>query len=151
MNPRTRTLAALLVLAAACAAPAASATEGWGYEMWGELMSPFCPGRTLADCPSPQAEQLRLWILMQEAAGRSHDDVEAELLERFGDDIRAAPRAEGFGLTAYAVPVLVFLAGGAIVALFLRRQTRRAAVAPAPPPEGLDPELERAIDDEFAR
>lgn len=151
MKPVARILG-VLALAAVFAAPAgAPAAEGWGYEMWGELMSPYCPGRTLADCPSAQADQLRMWILMQEAAGRTRADVESELIERFGDDIRSTPKPEGFALTAYAVPVVLFLLGGAVVALFLRRQTQRPAGAAPPPPAALDPELERAIDDEFAR
>ena len=48
--------------------------EGWAYELSHEIMSPFCPGRSLADCPSPQAESLRAWILVQEATGRSQAD-----------------------------------------------------------------------------
>ena len=63
---------ALLVLALALAAAgpgAAAAEEGWGYELANELMSPYCPGRALAECPSPQAGELRQWILDQERAG----------------------------------------------------------------------------------
>ena len=32
--------------------------------------------------------------------------VEEELYERYGDIILAAPRAEGFGTAAYAIPIL---------------------------------------------
>ena len=53
--------------------------EGWAYALWHEMMSPFCPGRSLADCPSTAAESLRMWILMQEAGGRERSEVEAEL------------------------------------------------------------------------
>ena len=141
--------AALAALGLAGAAPAETAAPGWGYEIARELMSPFCPGRTLADCPSPQAQTLRSWILVQEAAGRTRAEVEAELLERYGDEILAAPRARGFGLAAYGVPLAIFVAGGAIVWLFLRRQTRGAGARPPPPP--LSPELERLVDEELGR
>jgi cytochrome c-type biogenesis protein CcmH/NrfF len=110
----------------------------WAYELAAELMSPFCPGRTLADCPSPNAASIRMWIVVQAAAGRTRDDVQAELYERYGDVMRPAPRAEGFGL---------------LVALVLRRMTRRGA-APAQAvaaPRPLDPELERRVDEELAR
>jgi cytochrome c-type biogenesis protein CcmH/NrfF len=123
--------------------------EGWAYAVAREIMSPFCPGRTLAECPSPQAQTLRAWLLVQEAAGRSRADVEAELLERYGDQILALPPARGFGLTAYAIPVAVFLAGGAVVALFLRRQTREARAELRPRPAPLSPELERLVDAEL--
>jgi len=123
--------------------------EGWAYQMSHDLMSPYCPGRTLSACPSPQADDLRMWLIVQEASGRSREDVEAELYERYGEVLRAAPLAEGFGMTAYVFPVVAFLAGGVIVGVFLRRQTRVAA-DPAPSAPAPDPELERAIDQELA-
>jgi cytochrome c-type biogenesis protein CcmH/NrfF len=131
--------------------------EGWAYYLANQIMSPYCPGRTLAECPSPQADTLRMWLIVQEAAGRDRAEVEAELSERFGDVILAAPRPEGFGLAAYLVPMLVFLAGGVLVGVVLRRFTRvrplpAAGIAPSQPldPE-LDPELERQVDEELAR
>ncbi len=140
----------LLGLATATAQPvAAEELEGWAYKLPNELMSPFCPGRTLAACTSSQADSLRMWLIVQEASGRSREDVEAELFERYGDVLRPAPRAEGFGLMAYVFPVLAFLAGGVFVAVFLNRQTRKAASA-QPSAQPPDPELERIIDQELA-
>jgi len=138
---------ALLLLGAP---PAGAEEEGWSYQLWNELMSPYCPGRTLADCPSGQAEQLRLWIVDQERQGRPREDVAREIYERFGDVVLAAPRASGFGLAAYLIPLAFFLAGGGLVFLFLRRQTRLREVAVPggdPPP---DPEALRRIDEELS-
>jgi cytochrome c-type biogenesis protein CcmH/NrfF len=149
------TIAALLVLllAAAAAAETSEDTEAWPYHYFNEVMSPFCPGRTLSACTSPQSDSLRMWVLVQAAAGRSEADVHAELAARYGDVMLAAPRAEGFGVTAYALPAAFFLAGGLLVLVFLRRQTRAAATqskaAPSAPP--IDPEIERLIDEELAR
>jgi cytochrome c-type biogenesis protein CcmH/NrfF len=142
------------VVALALVVPASTAeAEGWAYRYSGEIMSPFCPGRTLAACTSPQAESLRKWILDQEQAGRGQEDVHEELVERFGDVILSAPRAQGFGVTAYLIPMVIFLAGGLLVGIFLWRQTQAAAehAAEAPPAEPLDPEIERVIDEELAR
>ncbi len=141
-------------LALAFVVPAsAEEPEGWAYRYSGEIMSPFCPGRTLAACTSPQAESLRKWILDQEQAGRGQEDVHEELVERFGDVILSAPRAQGFGVTAYLIPMVIFLAGGLLVGIFLWRQTQAAAehAAEAPPAEPLDPAIERVIDEEPAR
>jgi cytochrome c-type biogenesis protein CcmH/NrfF len=143
--------AAMLIALSTSPTPAFSEeTADWAYALPNELMSPFCPGRTLADCTSPQAASLRMWIAVQAAAGRTRGDVEEELLERYGDVLRAAPLPTGFGFTAYAFPVIAFLAGGVLVVVFLRRQTRRSAerTRVAIP---LDPDLERAIDEELAR
>jgi cytochrome c-type biogenesis protein CcmH/NrfF len=144
--------AALLFGASAATATDAEAVaepEGWAYKISHDLMSPFCPGRTLSACTSPQADDLRMWLIVQEASGRSREDVEAELFERYGNVLRPAPLAEGFGLTAYVFPVIAFLAGGVVVAVFLRRQTR-AVANPEPSSLASDPELERVIDQELA-
>ncbi len=127
-------LGVLLLGLALPATAEAAEPEGWAYELSHEIMSPFCPGRSLADCPSPQAETLRAWIVIQEATGRSRADVETELLERYGDVILSAPRAEGIGLAAYAIPVLAFVAGGVLVGVFLRRNTRAGSAPPGPIP-----------------
>jgi cytochrome c-type biogenesis protein CcmH/NrfF len=116
---------ALLLLAlagpAAADADADARTEVWAYELSHNLMSPFCPGRTLSECPSPQADELRLWILEQARAGATREEVEAELFRSFGDQLRQAPRAEGIGLLAYAVPGVFLVAGAGLLVAFLRR------------------------------
>jgi cytochrome c-type biogenesis protein CcmH/NrfF len=150
--------AALLLLGfvwtpAAAGADEKSEKSGWGYQLSKEVMSPYCPGRALSDCPSPQADELRQWIAEQEKAGASRSEVEQELFRVFGDQLLQAPRAEGMGLVAYLIPALAFAAGGALVVFFLRRQRASPGVpgtAPAPP----DPDrerLERLVEEELRR
>jgi cytochrome c-type biogenesis protein CcmH/NrfF len=162
---RARSFAALVALCAlAIAAPAAAeesasapttaandAATRWAYDLAKDLMSPFCPGRSLADCPSQDAASLRMWILVQAAAGRTRADVEQELYARYGEVIRSTPKAEGLGTAAYLIPIAVFAGGGALVGWFLRRATRRAAAQPAPAVPKLDPELERKLDEVLSR
>ena len=144
-------LAALCLVGALALGLPAAAADTWHQELWTGLMSPFCPGRTLPDCPSPQAAQLQRWIREQEQIGRSRNDVETELVTQFGDVILQSPRASGFGLAAYVIPVVLVLSGGSLLAYFLRRETR--APKPAPPPAAglrpVDPELERLLDAEL--
>jgi cytochrome c-type biogenesis protein CcmH/NrfF len=140
---------ALLVVSASAENPPANPGDtapAWAYDLPNDLLSPFCPGRSLADCPSPDAASLRMWILVQAAAGRTRADVEAELLERYGEVIRSAPKAEGVGAAAYWMPAAVFAGGGALVFWFLRRAAQRGAAA-ASPPRPLDPEVERKLDE----
>lgn len=130
--------------------------EGWSYEMWNELMSPYCPGRALSECPSPQAAELREWIVAQEAAGVSRARVETLLYERFGDQLRQAPRAEGVGLLAYVIPAGLTAVGALVVALFfahVRRGRARTGEGPAAEPtsgKAFDSELARQVDAELA-
>ena len=139
------------------AAVAAEEESGWSYQLAHDVMSPFCPGLTLAECPSPDAGALREWIIEQEKAGVSQAAVEELLFERFGDGLLQAPRAEGIGLVAYAIPGVGLLLGGVIVARVVRRRgagerPEPAPVAsPGPAASRTESDLEREIDDEIAR
>lgn len=127
---------------APAAAPAAASasdsdstsTSTWAYDLAGELMSPFCPGRTLASCPSPQAAELIQWIATQEAAGVTREEVIAILVERHGEEILGAPPARGITLWAYVFPVLGFVAFGGVAVLVLRRIVAPRANAPVATP-----------------
>lgn len=124
----------------------------WAYQMAHELMSPFCPGRTLAECPSPNAAELRMWIRNQAAAGATRAEVEEMLYERFGEVIRSHPKVEGWGVTAYAFPVLFFVLGGPLAYLLIRRLVDAKPTAPSPATSSssgagaVDPELEAELD-----
>lgn len=122
--------------------------DSWAYDVWHDTMSPYCPGRTLAECPSPQADQLRLWILDQAASGVSRDEVQQVLLQQFGDDILTAPRAEGWGLAAYGIPLAGFVLGAVVVALVMRRMVGPRRESP-PDTRPIDPDLKRRIDEEL--
>lgn len=151
--------ALLLALLVSTGPASAQDATSWGYKLPYELMSPFCPGRTLAQCTSPQAAELRQWILLQEAAGATREEVEATLLERFGDAILSAPKAEGWGLSAYVLPAVFFVGAGGLVLFFLQRIVRSspkrgaAPLASTPPPprgsEQEEKELERLVDEEL--
>lgn len=111
-----------------------TSTASWAYDLAGELMSPFCPGRTLASCPSPQAAELIQWIATQEAAGVTREEVIAILVERHGEEILGAPPARGITLWAYVFPVLGFVAFGGVAVLVLRRIVAPRANAPVAAP-----------------
>ena len=141
------------VLAAEPDALGEAVDDSWAYEVWHDTMSPYCPGRTLAECPSPQADELRLWILDQASAGVTREEVEQAMFLEFGDQILTAPRAEGWGLAAYVIPLVGFVLGGGIVILVVWRlmgpgpelaNSTEETSAPAP----IDPEIQRRIHEE---
>ena len=150
MRDLMRATLAILALLAASGAHAAG-QDTWGYEIAHELMSPFCPGRTLSACPSAKADELRVWILMQESAGASREEVEAQLVERFGEKILPAPPAEDVsGIVGYFVPIFAIVAGAPLVWWLLRRLTAGSGASAVATESGpLDPALAAEVDREL--
>ncbi len=142
-------LVAVVLAATGVASPSPAQENVWAFGLAYEIMSPFCPGRTLADCPSDQATQLRLWIAQQELDGRTQDEVVAELISRYGEDVRARPEAKGLGLAAYLIPVVALLLGGGGIAWYLRRQVREVESEPIQSDAAPDPEFLRRVDEEL--
>lgn len=139
----------------------AAQAEGWGYDLGDELMSPFCPGRTLSSCPSQQASELVQWIVTQEAAGTTREEILEILIERYGEEILGAPPAKGITLWAYILPVAGFVIFGGVAFFVLRRivgepeklvvTSTATASPPVPSAAGLtDDELARLVDAELA-
>jgi cytochrome c-type biogenesis protein CcmH/NrfF len=101
---------------------------------------------------------------MQAAAGASEDEVRAMLESRYGDVLLAAPRAEGWGLSAYVIPIVFFVLGGPVVFLIIRRLASKGRGDPvatqemdpaSSPTQGKpashpDAELERQLEKELA-
>ncbi len=92
-------------------------------------MSPFCPGLLLANCTSLSADSLRRAILARAEAGASRKIIEGELIAAYGESVRAAPEARGFGLVAWLTPVVLLLAAGAGTAVWVNRAARTSARA----------------------
>jgi cytochrome c-type biogenesis protein CcmH/NrfF len=88
-----------------------------------EIMSPYCHGLTLDNCPTQGATELRNEIKTWLMAGRSEDWVLDELELRFGPSILGAPRLRGMGLVAWLVPPVFFFFGTIGVVVWLRRHT----------------------------
>ena len=107
------------------------------YDLSSELMSPFCPGRTLQDCPSPDAgavrEQIRGWV----DAGVSDAEIRARVEASFGDRVVGIPRSAW----GRAGPVVILVIGLGLLALAIRRAVRM----PTTPEEPLDAELEASL------
>ena len=82
-----------------------------------ELMSPFCPGRTLSDCPSPNAtavrEEIRAWVHQ----GQSDEQIRTALRARFGASLAGEPESPW----AKAAPLAVIAGVAILFALGLRR------------------------------
>jgi len=127
-------LALLLLMAAPLAAQAPArtpASDRVAQEAIAQLRSPYCPGLMLEVCPSGQAELLRDSIRDMAAQGQARDEIVEAVLARHGEEWRAVPKRNGFGMLAWIATPIVLLAGAALVGMRLRAM-RAAAPAPAP-------------------
>jgi len=96
-----------------------------------QLMSPFCPGKLLADCTSPNAGELREAIAVRLTAGEDVGAVKADLVRKYGKEILGAPPAEGVGWLAWIVPALLGLASAVGIGWKVAQAVRGTAATPA--------------------
>lgn len=105
----------------------------------GRMMSPFCPGLTLDECPSDQANRLRGEVETLVATGATNREVDEWIVDNFGEVALASPNSS----VAWIAPPLLAVAGLATVLLVLRRKPRAEEPSPA--------ELTRQDEDLFDR
>ncbi len=131
-------------------APSAQPPERVLSDLSNELMSPYCPGRTIASCPSDQARKLEDHILAEAQAGKSREDIEQSLVQRFGPQIIGyAPQP----VVLYGAAAAGF--AGLLLLAWAGRRWRRAKAAtsstvapgPAAPATALSPRDRDRLDD----
>ena len=129
-----RTAVAFLVAVFLVGAPGAAlaAPEDVANAVAQEVMSPYCPGVTLHDCPSSSAQEMRTEIVAWAEDGMTKEQILERLEAEFGPSIRAVPPAGGSGLLAWLLPALAVV-GGAVLAVVLARRWARREPAPVVP------------------
>lgn len=142
--------ALILALALSAAAPALmaqqtgtvqqapdTALERRTRELASQLRCPVCQGLSIQDSPTELAQDMKAVVREQLAQGKSEEEVTAYFVEKYGEWILLQPKAEGFNLTVYLLPVFSLVLGGGVVAMGIRRWTRNA---PPASDEPLEPE-----------
>jgi cytochrome c-type biogenesis protein CcmH len=89
-----------------------------------EVMSPFCPGLTLADCPSPNAFDLRKDIQARLERGESRESIVDALVAQYGTQLLSDPSDTPIGRVVWGVPFLLAVLAAGVLAIFVRRMTR---------------------------
>jgi cytochrome c-type biogenesis protein CcmH len=146
----------ILVFALTVVAPAAASEQHPTLpELERELICPTCH-ESLAASNSAIADRMRAFIRARIAAGDTKSEIEAKLVDEFGESVLAAPPKSGFNLLAWILPLagLVLAAGIVGVLAYRWSRGRKAGGGPEPSQNGrfrLDPELERRLDEELAR
>ena len=139
-------------LAVGLAAPSAAlACNGWSeQDMQTQLMCITC--RVPIDqSESAFAQHVRSFLHQKCVAGWTGSQVKDTLVNRFGEEILAAPPKHGFSLLAWLVPGAVLLAGIGIAATLALRWSRSRTGPPRSPPEAdLDAATAARIDADLA-
>ena len=137
----------MVATVAAAQPPAQPVSDATAYQIASELRCVVCQNLSVADSPSEMAAQMRTIVRERLAAGDSPEQVREYFVARYGEWILLAPRRRGFNLLVWGFPIAAVVVGLAVVAVLLRRWTRR----PAPAPARVDPIMSERIRRELER
>lgn len=121
---------AALAFGLAGAAPLPAEQEARAHRLAQSLRCPVCQNQTLAESNAPVALDLREQIQAQVAAGRSDDEVQAFMVQRFGDFVLYEPPRTPQTLLLWLGP-FILLGGGGVV-LWRRLRAGPPTGDPAP-------------------
>ena len=107
-----------------------SALEAMTTVLASELRCPVCQGNSIQDSPSELAQQMRDLIRDQLRSGSTPDEVRQYFVDKYGEWILLAPKAEGLNLIVYAIPFAALLIGGLVVWRTVRRWTGATPAQP---------------------
>jgi cytochrome c-type biogenesis protein CcmH len=130
-----------LVLAAALAAapgptsgadetPLAPDQEERVHRLGKELRCAVCQGLSIADSPAAMARSQLGMVRQLVAQGKTDREIKEYFVARYGEWALLEPPARGVAWLAWALPILVVVAGVGLVVWLSTRRTRPAA-APA--------------------
>ena len=139
----------LVIAALVLAAPALAAGHPNAAAIETKLVCPVCH-ETLDQSTAPVAQEMKALIRTRIAQGWTEQQILDEMVRNFGPGVLSTPAKHGFDLLAWLLPLGGALAG-VVVLGFGARHWSRGPAGPAPPHSGLDPEIERRIDEELER
>ena len=131
-----RVLLAVLALSTGLAGITGAASpvdERVVHDVAAQLRCVVCQSLSVADSPSETANQMRQIIRERLAAGESPEQVRDYFVQKYGQWILLSPPKEGFNLLVWVVPFAALGAGLVLVAVVLRRWSRRPAAVPSTP------------------
>lgn len=94
-----------------------------------------CPNLALYSCSCGTAERMRTEVRDLIDKGMESNEIMARFISTYGERVMATPKAEGFYLTAWGMPILLILGFGTLIIIALKRwssSSAEAAVANAP-------------------
>lgn len=96
--------------------PGDSLLEARTREVASQLRCPVCQGNSIQDSPSELAQEMKGLVREQLQSGKTPDEVKRYFIDKYGEWILLEPKASGFNLLVYLLPILA-IGGGAIFVL----------------------------------
>lgn len=123
-------LGAMLLLCAAPTPALAQTSDGevsrLTVEVSNEIYSPFCPGKTLMMCPSPNAAKVRRDIQDLARTGMEKEAIKNQIVATYGEEFRITePPAQDNALLITIILVALLIAVLAVVLLSRRKKLQR--------------------------
>lgn len=97
-----------------------------------QLRCPVCQGLSLADSQSELSQQMRGVITEQLRAGKTDQQVLDYFVAKYGEWILLEPKARGFNLIAYLLPLVMLAAGIGVIVVSVRKWTRAGSASSVP-------------------
>ena len=141
MNPIT---VALMLALAAGGLLAQEAKDPLQRELEYMIMAPCCYGAPVGDHDSDAAKQVKTQIAQLLTEGKTSDEVLDMYVAIYGERILAQPRAQGFNVLAYVMPILILVIGGLLVIYAINQMT-------APRPQAAQPSRQSYSDEFFQK
>ena len=129
--PRRSVLAVALCLCAAlfsgalCAPVQAAPKKDPARAITDGIICPCSCGEILTGCTCETGKAMRAYVEREVGAGKTKDQVEAALVQQYGEVILGAPKAKGFNMVVWVAPIVATLVGIMIASFILFRWTRR--------------------------
>jgi cytochrome c-type biogenesis protein CcmH len=123
---------ALVTLAVALWPQADDSVAARRRRLASELRCSDCEGLSVLESHTASAADTRRDIAVRIRRGESDAAIRQAYVDSFGEQILLKPRNDGVGLIVWALPIVVLVAGAAVLVLALRRwraQPRLAASA----------------------
>jgi cytochrome c-type biogenesis protein CcmH len=96
-----------------------------------ELRCAVCQNQSVSESNAPLAQDMRKIIREQLEAGKSHDQIVAYFVERYGDYVLMKPPYTGIGLYVWIGPLLLLAGLGTGAFLYVRSRVGKPMAPPA--------------------
>jgi cytochrome c-type biogenesis protein CcmH/NrfF len=119
------------------------------HELYQQVLSPFCPGRSLNDCPSSKAQELKDELRSRLESGESQETILQDVFARFGDQYRAVPIFAGVGVFVWLVPIGFVVFGLTLAVLVSLGKKKTETSSLTTPVEGINESVAKRLADEL--